>query len=472
MTLTSLLIPLGFLLFFMPWPLLLAALPVFALFHGAAVVNVGAVGLQPGYFLALLVIARTLLEITLLRQPFNRDALLQVVPLSLLILITLLILWISVAFFTGKVLVIGGTDGYNLDLARPYQFRRENLTQVAYLVINTLLVYAIAHQASQLGPSRVLRVIDVGLLSAIVVALGFCGWQLLAESTGIWFPDAFLFSNAGYYRADGQAFYGYLRLNGPFAEPSALAYFLGGFLFYIWKRARLAPTVLSTSLTVAVIGAIALAFSTTGYFILAAFTVVAAADLLPRNSIILRMPRLTGRGVVKASLLLGAGGVAAAWVLANFEGLLEVLQVSLFEKSETSSFEVRSGAERMALDIVAQTAGLGIGLGSHKANSLTLTLLSNLGFIGIAFFGLFIFTLLRPQAPWPAVNRKEVGFSVAPLRFFIIGLLLIHAVSNPNFNVVLLWIGFGLMAGYRVSMRRFVGPLQAEAARPNARAVA
>jgi hypothetical protein len=167
-------------------------------------------------------------------------------------------------------------------------------------------------------------------------------------------------------------------------------------------------------------------------------------------------------------VLLGAGGVAGAWVLTNWEGLASILQVSLFEKPETSSFEVRSGAERMALDIVAQTAGLGVGLGSHKANSLTLTLLSNVGIAGIASFGFFILTLLRQQACGPAVDSEEMAFSATPLRFFIIGLLLVHAVSNPNFNVVLLWIGFGLMAGYRVSMRRFVGALRTAAARPDA----
>ena len=119
MTLTGMfLIPVGLVLLFMPWRILLVALPSFALLHGAAVVNAGPVGLQPGYMLALFAIARTGLEILLLRQALNRTALILTAPLAALIVISVLILWISVAFFTGKITVIGGADGYILDNAQ------------------------------------------------------------------------------------------------------------------------------------------------------------------------------------------------------------------------------------------------------------------------------------------------------------------------------------------------------------------
>src|SRR5206468_8762231 len=155
MTLTGLiLIPLAIVLSFMPWRFMLMALPSFALLHGAAVVNVGSVGLQPGYALALLLIMRTALEILLLRQPLNREALIYTAPLGLLVVISILVLWISVAFFTGKVTVIGGTDAYVLENAQPYVFRRENITQITYLLINTLLVYVLAHQSARFSPNK------------------------------------------------------------------------------------------------------------------------------------------------------------------------------------------------------------------------------------------------------------------------------------------------------------------------------
>ena len=466
MTVTGvLLIPLALVLLFMPWRIMLMALPSFALLHSAAVVNVGSIGLQPGYFLALLVIMRTGLEILLLRQPLNRDALILTAPLGVLVVISLLVLWISVAFFTAKVTVIGGTDGYVLESARPYAFRRENIAQISYIVVNTVLVYALAHQSARLRPGQLLRVIDRGVIAAALLALAVCGWQLLAHATGIYFPSDFLFSNAGYLRADNQNFFGNLRLNGPFSEPSSLAYFFSGFLLYFWKRSRLQPTLLSTLLISALTGTIFLAYSTTGYFVLAIFMAIFVLDLTPSARRRLRAFRLTWRKAAIAGALLLAVGGAAVWGFSNWDRLRPILDVSLFDKERSSSFAMRTGAEAMAVEVIARTGGIGIGLGSHKPNSLTLTLLSNVGVAGTAVFLLFVVMLLRRAEPRPAAAGRALAFDETPLRFFVIGLLLVHAVANANFNVVMLWITCGLLAGYHASVRRS-SPRPAHAAVP------
>jgi hypothetical protein len=448
-----LLIPLGFALLLMPWRVIIVALPSFALLQGAAVINVGSVGLQPGYFLALLVIARTGMEIMLLKQPLNRDALALVAPLGVFVLISVLVLWISVAFFTGKITVIGGTDAYVLENAGPYMFRRENITQISYIVINAALVYALAHQGARFRPPQLVHVIDRGFTLGVLLALFFCGWQLLAHATGIYFPTGFLFSNAGYFRADNQGFFGSLRLNGAFSEPSALAYFFSGFLLYFWKRARLQPTIPSAALVVALIGAIFLAYSTTGYFVLAIFAVIAAIDVMRPVLSRLRAPRLTWRKAALAALLLLAAGGATTWVLHNRNHLARILDVSLVDKSKSQSFAARTGAEAMALDVIARTGGIGIGLGSHKPNSLTLTLLSNVGVVGTGVFLLFVLMLLRPAGAPSGAGRRGLPFDETPLRYLLIGMLLVHAISNPNFNVVLMWTACGLLAGYHACVR-------------------
>ena len=58
-----LLIPLGLVLVMLPWRFLLAGLMVFGMMSPAAVVNIGRFGLQPGYYLALLLLVRVLLQI-------------------------------------------------------------------------------------------------------------------------------------------------------------------------------------------------------------------------------------------------------------------------------------------------------------------------------------------------------------------------------------------------------------------------
>jgi hypothetical protein len=454
-----LLIPLGFALLLMPWRIIIMALPSFALLSGAAVINVGSVGLQPGYFLALLVIARTGMEITLLRQPLNRDALALVAPLGVLVLISVLVLWISIAFFTGEITVIGGTDAYVLENARPYVFRRENVTQISYIVINMTLVYALAHQGARLLPEQLLYVIDRGVIFGVLLAVFVCGWQMLAHATGIYFPTDFLFSNAGYFRAGNQGFFGSLRLNGPFSEPSALAYFFSGFLLYFWKRSRLQLTLLSAALVVVLIGAIFLSYSTTGYFVLAVFMAIAGIDVMRAVLLHLQAPRLTWRKAALAGLLLLATGGATVWALHNWDHLSRIMDVSLFEKSKSHSFAIRTGAEAMAVDVIARTGGIGIGLGSHKPNSLTLTLLSNVGVVGTAVFLLFVVMLLRPAGAPSAAGRRAMPFDETPLRFLLIGMLVVHTVSNPNFNVVLLWTACGLLAGYHACVRALAARL-------------
>jgi hypothetical protein len=451
-----LLIPLGVLLLFASWRIILIALPSFALMHGAAVFNLGSVGLQPGYFLALLIIGRTLLEIGLLRQPLNRAVLLQLLPIGLLVVISVLTLWGAVTFFQGQILVIGGTDNLSLERARPYQFRRENITQLAYIAINTMLAYAVAHQAARMISNRILEAVDRGIILSLGLATLACLWQFAAYYLGFYFPTDFFLSNIGYAQTQGelahQEFFGYLRLSGPFLEPSALAYFFSGFLFYLWKRCRRQPSLLSAGLLISTILAIFLAYSTTGYLVLAAFAVFVAIDSTVNwTHKPIHTRELNFRRIAIWILILAAatGGVV---VLSEHQADLgRIFQIAVSEKAETTSFQSRIGADLMGVRVVVETWGLGLGLGSHKPNSLVLTLLSNLGVVGTLVFGIFVFNLLFRRPPEHSVTIDGCSMTSEPMRFFIVGLLLVHGLSNPNLNELIMWVGFGLMVGYLAS---------------------
>jgi hypothetical protein len=113
----------------------------------------------------------------------------------------------------------------------------------------------------------------------------------------------------------------------------------------------------------------------------------------------------------------------------------------VLEKKQSSSFKARSGADMMALEIVLQTGGVGIGLGSHKPNNLAMTLLSNTGIVGFLVFGIFLLGLLWPR---PATSP---GLDIRPYRWMILGLLSVHMISNPNFNPIMLWISLAVIVG-------------------------
>jgi hypothetical protein len=194
--------------------------------------------------------------------------------------------------------------------------------------------------------------------------------------------------------------------------------------------------------------------STTAYFGIAVFVVLGTWHFAKRRwARLYENPRLS-KGLPGA---LGAAAVTVvvAGVLAshNWELVDTVFTANVLEKGDTSSFEERHGVDRMALDIIGKTGGIGIGLGSHKPNSLLMTIASNAGLGGLASFALF---LIGSLGPWrPTVNgvrgSVELTAAMAPIRWLVIGLLIIHSFANPNLSSVLLWIGFGAVIGLRAS---------------------
>ena len=367
-------------------------------------------------------------------------------PLGLFIVISVVTLWAAVTFFHGQILVIGGTDGLQLERARPYQFRRENITQIAYIIINTTLVYAVAHQIARMTSQKILETVDKSMIVALSLASLVCVWQLAAYYLGFQFPSTFFLSNVGYAQTHGdvlrQQFFGYLRLNGPFSEPSALAYFFCAFLFYVWKRYRLQSSLLSAGLVISTSALIFLAYSTTGYAILTAFVVIAAGDLLA--NLIRRTTRRAKSGyhrIAIAFLIVAAVAASAVVLYQHRSGLGRIFQQAIADKAETTSFQIAEfGADRMAIDVFVKTWGLGLGLGSHKPNSMLLTLVSNVGIFGTLVFAVFVAHLLRPPSEEPVIIN-DCLLTSGPLRFFIFGLLFAHGLSNPNLNEILMWIG-------------------------------
>ena len=72
-----------------------------------------------------------------------------------------------------------------------------------------------------------------------------------------------------------------------------------------------------------------------------------------------------------------------------------------------------------------------------------MTLLSNTGVAGFLTFGAFLFDLIR----FPAGTDRRIA--LRPLRWLVIGLLLVHLMANPNLSAAMLWISFALIIGTR-----------------------
>lgn len=455
MTLTGLiLIPIALVAIFMPWRYCLIALLVFSPLSAAAVVNAGNFGLQPGYFFGLLVVARTFTEMLIGQASLNSFVLRRLLPLGGLLLVSIVALWSAVMFFQGEIDVITGTQAFNLLLAQPYRFARENQTQLAYLIFNVTLVYCLGHQAARMPLDEVLGATDRALVISILFTGAAIIWQMLSYYGGVYFPKDFFISNAGYDTGSTQEFGELLRVAGPFAEPSSLAYYFSGYLFFAWQRYRRLPTVLSMGLVLLCLFCLAVSTSTTAYAVLAAFGLVLGKDmLLGIGAIATRRFRFSSGKLLALTVMVVGIVAAVVYISENWAVIDRVLTAAVYEKQETSSYVQRSGVDRMALNITVETGGLGLGLGSHKPNSLLMTLLSNTGVLGTILFMMFAWSTLKPVRLMPPGEMPQTALNAAPFQWLTLGMLLVHAFSNPNLSFVQLWISFGLVLGILASAR-------------------
>jgi hypothetical protein len=434
------LIPLGLILAAMPWRFGLAGLMIFAMMSPAAVVNAGNFGLQPGYFLALLLIGRTAIQIMTDRFTLNRFVISKMLPLFWFLATVFLVLFIALCFFQGGVETLPGSSGFKSGMTHPFQLARENFTQIFYLIVNVCLIYAMAHSGAR---QELPKAWDRAIVCGLVFAVAICIWQFASLYGAIPFPADFFYSNAGYARADSQSMVGLFRINGSFEEPSTLGYTFTGYLLYAWGRYGQRPTGATVAMIAACIFCLLVSTSTTAFLGLFLFFCVASFDVMTgRTALLPKKDALTSGFILAVAIIVAVATSFFIAVAANWAAIDIILHNTVFNKTGSTSFQQRSFADYLALQIFTQTGGIGIGLGSHKANSLLLTLLSNTGIVGLVLFGAFAWSLLRWK-PRSSVESAAAGFSVRPFRLGLIGLLAIHLFSNPNLSVLTLWLGMG-----------------------------
>ena len=450
------LIPLGLLIVILPWRYCLIALVAFAMLSAAAVVNVGRLGLQPGYYLSILLIGRTAAAIMFDRFTLNGFVLARMRLLFYFFIVVLVVLFIALCFFQGQIETLRGTMGYKSNLTQPFHLARENFTQIAYLILNVLLIYAVGHQGAQQPIQKLLKGWDAALVCGLCFAAAICLWQFTSFYAGVYFPADFFYSNAGYNRADSQSMAGLLRINGPFEEPSALGYYFTGYIMFAWARYRRYPTAFSVAMLAACIFCMLVSTSTTAFFGLFLFSCVVVFDVatgrvhLLTKDLNLSSGQIAAIGIAVIAVL-GGGFVVAK----NWQAIHVILQNTVFHKTESTSFQGRSFAELLGMRIFVETYGIGIGLGSHKPNSLVMTLLSNTGIAGFISFGAFIYTLLRPiRTRFDGQTTEMYRQAIQPFQRGLFGLILIHMFSNPNLGTLFLWLEIGGMLALLASLHR------------------
>lgn len=304
----------------------------------------------------------------------------------------------------------------------PLQFTVSNLAQLLYVLLGVAVVIFLA-RAPKLSPA--VPALGFGL------GTGLSSLQLTAEAVGLPWPRH-VFSNSPNVRYIDMTSEGELRFRGLFAEPSMLATFsITALVFFILLASHRAGRARAGYLALAGLSLLNLLLSEAGTAVVAG----AAIALVVVGRGLYRF--LAGRsrwqpGLVGVGL---AGFVVAVWFAPQiFASAVDLLSSKL---GSGGSYEVRSAANLFSLQVLADTWGLGAGLGSNRPSSFATMLISCVGVVGTALFLAAVVPLVRSAARRPEWR---------PTAWALVAFFITKSVAGANMSEPLMWLCLGVCA--------------------------
>ena len=278
-----------------------------------------------------------------------------------------------------------------------------NITQAAYALGQ--LVAFLSLRTLLRGPGRLVTFRNAVLL---VAALDLSAGLLNLAENLLHLPSLldYVRNAEGYGLAIEYSLGGLPRIHGTFPEASIFAYYtlpLFAFTLSLWtSRAELNY---SPILCCALLAMLLLSTSGTAYVGLILYGSVYMFTELPRR----RVPQVLAfavAGCVLVVLGMYALELDVTKPIDNF------VQATLLNKADSDSGQERAAWNAQAFRNFLETDWLGAGLGSCRASSFPLILLSNLGLFGTAMFGLFALNVCRA----PYLERAQTSDAERAMR--------------------------------------------------------
>lgn len=359
----------------------------------------------------------------------------------------LLVIWCAVAayfpprIFAGDVLVSAVTRDTDSPVRSLIALRpvSGNFTQLGYAIGGFLVFVAV----------RALLRRDGGLERFVIAVLVLAGMNCLAAIVNLaelyaHFPPLLQYArNANYVIFNGGEIGGVVRITGTFSEASAFSAFtlpLFAFTTTLWLRG-IRPRLTSV-LAAASLAFLLLSTSTTAYAGLLAYVVCIGTVLAWKgltHGVWLRYRAIVPATVVAVMMLCGLAlfDSSAAKALVNF------FDLTLFNKLQSASGMERSAWNYQAWLNFIQTYGLGVGLGSARASSYPLVLLSNIGMVGALLYVVFLMRLRPVTGVHADATRQAVS---AAARQAVLAALFAAAVSASVFDIGMAFYAFAAAA--------------------------
>jgi hypothetical protein len=290
--------------------------------------------------------------------------------------------------FAGQMTVF--VPQYNAEIETLLAPVSGNFTQAAYFALSALTFIAFS---IILLEKRMFRYVGLGFLvfATLHALLGWTdlGAKLLGASD-ILEP----IRTAGYLMHTQTEAAGLWRVSGGFSEASAFGSVGVACLAFTFIYWRLTGSRYALAVSVALLGIVLLSTSAAAYVALT----VSVAALLGSMGYSALVGRLTKRDLTIAVCIFAGLVASMAMHLADeqlLEPVVKFVNGTVIHKSTSAS-----GIERLywnikSLQAFSDTGGLGIGIGSSRASSLFLAVLSQLGAIGFLALMVLIAVLIR-----------------------------------------------------------------------------
>ncbi len=354
---------------------------------------------------------------------------------------------------TETMIVLRSSAGHRIIDLTPLSFSSNNITQTVYAV-GGLFCFAFTYAYLKCGGTA--RDVINAMLVLAVANLIFALLDVITYRTG----TAHLFDfirTANYALLTGSEKAGFKRISGTFPEASAFAGYtivLFAFTASLWiDRVR---TVATGGIAGLLLLALLLSTSTTALVSLAMVMVFLLWRALPASY----GRRATGR---PATIALALFAVPLCFMLVFVlmpefaKAVQDFLDETLYSKLNSQSARERMQWNAVAFQVFLDTWGWGAGLGSARASSYALVLLSNVGLIGTVLFLLFVGNTL--------MMKSAGGFHEhATMRAARAGVLAGLSEAMISGTVYDLGLLFFILAGSAAALRWV--PAQAGAYRP------
>ena len=400
----------------------------------------GGLTFTPAPMVALILSARLLLTPTGLQFVYQTAFdLRRLLLLTLFWIVAALVTLFAPRLFAGQVEVIEMRSTILLLGSVHLKPTTQNLSQLAYLTISIVTVFAFACALRRPGWwIAILQGLMLGGAVAIITGLMDMAGQ--ASPLGAALAP---FRTASYALLTDVEVLGAKRVVGLMPEASAYGGLCITFLSALHFLGRLIPNAVlrDTVRPLLVLGLIAMAAlstSSASYVAMGAFAGVAGLEwawrLVTASSKSTDLKRLWREGVFvfTAAMALAVAVFSDPHII---NPALKMVDQMVFQKTTTSSFHERSMWTAVSWRALWETYGFGVGMGGTRASNSFVAVASNTGVIGATFFyGFLAWLFVRPLPTAVGVaHQMMVAARWAFLPGFTVGLL---AGTSANFSYV------------------------------------